>query len=40
MGTEMSKDEATLIRRAREGDPSAFAEIYDRYQSIATSSIG
>jgi len=32
MGTEMSKDEATLIRRAREGDPSAFAEIYDRYQ--------
>jgi len=28
----MSKDEARLIQRAKEGDPAAFAEIYDRYQ--------
>jgi len=28
----MSKDEIRLIRRAKEGDPAAFAEIYDRYQ--------
>jgi RNA polymerase sigma-70 factor (ECF subfamily) len=28
----MSKDEATLIQRAKEGDPAAFAEIYDRHQ--------
>jgi len=28
----MSKDEARLIQRAREGDPAAFAEIYDLYQ--------
>ncbi|MEA3345440.1 MAG: sigma-70 family RNA polymerase sigma factor [Chloroflexota bacterium] len=28
----MSKDEARLIRRAKEGDPAAFAEIYDRHQ--------
>ncbi len=28
----MSKDEAKLIRRAKEGDPTAFAEIYDRHQ--------
>ena len=26
------KDEATLIQRAKEGDPAAFAEIYDRHQ--------
>ena len=26
------KDEARLIQRAREGDPAAFAEIYDRHQ--------
>lgn len=28
----MSKDEARLIQRAKKGDPSAFAELYDRYQ--------
>lgn len=28
----MSKDEARLIQRAKDGDPTAFAEIYDRYQ--------
>ncbi|HIQ01869.1 MAG TPA: hypothetical protein EYH30_07035, partial [Anaerolineales bacterium] len=28
----MFKNEAGLIQRAREGDPAAFAEIYDRYQ--------
>jgi len=28
----MSKDEARLIQRAKEGDPAAFAEIYDRHQ--------
>jgi len=30
----MSKDEATLIQRAKEGDPAAFAEIYDRHQPV------
>jgi len=29
---EMSEEEARLIRRAKAGDPDAFAEIYDRYQ--------
>jgi RNA polymerase sigma-70 factor (ECF subfamily) len=29
---EMSKDEANLIQQAKEGDPAAFAEIYDRHQ--------
>jgi len=28
----MSKDELGLIQRAKEGDPTAFAEIYDRHQ--------
>jgi len=28
----MSKEEAKLIQRAKRGDPTAFAEIYDRYQ--------
>ncbi|MBL7064892.1 MAG: sigma-70 family RNA polymerase sigma factor [Anaerolineae bacterium] len=28
----MSRDETRLIQRAREGDPAAFAEIYDRHQ--------
>jgi RNA polymerase sigma-70 factor (ECF subfamily) len=28
----MSKDEAGLIQRAKTGDTSAFAELYDRYQ--------
>jgi RNA polymerase sigma-70 factor (ECF subfamily) len=28
----MSKDEGRLIQRAKKGDPSAFAELYDRYQ--------
>ncbi len=28
----MSKDEARLVQRAKEGDPTAFAEIYDRHQ--------
>jgi RNA polymerase sigma-70 factor (ECF subfamily) len=28
----MSQDEARLIQRAKKGDPSAFAELYDRYQ--------
>ena len=28
----MSKEEAKLIQRAKEGDPAALAEIYDRYQ--------
>ena len=28
----MSDEEARLIRRAKAGDPDAFAEIYDRYQ--------
>jgi RNA polymerase sigma-70 factor (ECF subfamily) len=28
----MPNDEASLIRRAKKGDPAAFAEIYDRYQ--------
>jgi RNA polymerase sigma-70 factor (ECF subfamily) len=28
----MSKDEARLIQRAKKGDPSAFAELYDQYQ--------
>ncbi|MDY6875123.1 MAG: sigma-70 family RNA polymerase sigma factor [Chloroflexota bacterium] len=28
----MSNDEARLIQRAKEGDPAAFAEIYDQHQ--------
>lgn len=28
----MSRDEARLIQRAKEGDPTAFAEIYDQQQ--------
>ena len=28
----MPRDEASLIRRAKQGDPAAFAEIYDRLQ--------
>lgn len=28
----MSNDEAMLIQRAKKGDPTAFAEIYDRHQ--------
>lgn len=28
----MSQDEAQLIQRAKNGDPAAFAEIYDRHQ--------
>ncbi|MFQ6099926.1 MAG: RNA polymerase sigma factor [Anaerolineae bacterium] len=28
----MSEDEARLIQRAKKGDPTAFAEIYDRHQ--------
>jgi len=28
----MSRDEARLIQRAKEGDPAAFAEIYDQQQ--------
>lgn len=28
----MTEDEAKLIQRAKRGDPTAFAEIYDRYQ--------
>ncbi len=28
----MSRDETELIQRAKEGDPAAFAEIYDRHQ--------
>jgi len=28
----MSRNEARLIQRAQEGDPAAFAEIYDRHQ--------
>lgn len=28
----MSKDEDRLIQRAKTGDPTAFAELYDRYQ--------
>ena len=28
----MSRDEASLIQRAKEGEPAAFAEIYDRHQ--------
>jgi RNA polymerase sigma-70 factor (ECF subfamily) len=28
----MSKDEARLIQRAKQGDPNAFTEIYDRHQ--------
>jgi RNA polymerase sigma-70 factor (ECF subfamily) len=27
----MSRDEARLVQRAKEGDPAAFAEIYNRY---------
>jgi RNA polymerase sigma-70 factor (ECF subfamily) len=29
----MTEDEARLIQRAKEGDPDAFAEIYDRHQA-------
>jgi len=29
---EMSRDEARLIQRAKEGDPAAFAKIYDQHQ--------
>jgi len=29
---EMSSDEARLIQQAKEGDPAAFAEIYNRHQ--------
>jgi len=28
----MANDEAALIQRAKDGDPAAFAEIYDRHQ--------
>jgi len=28
----MSRDETRLVQRAKEGDPAAFAELYDRYQ--------
>jgi RNA polymerase sigma-70 factor (ECF subfamily) len=28
----MSEEEAALVKRAREGDPAAFSEIYDRHQ--------
>jgi RNA polymerase sigma-70 factor, ECF subfamily len=28
----MSKDEVRLIQRAKQGDPTAFAELYDRHQ--------
>jgi RNA polymerase sigma-70 factor (ECF subfamily) len=28
----MSKDEIRLIQRAKQGDPTAFAELYDRHQ--------
>jgi len=28
----MPREEATLLQRAKEGDPAAFAEIYDEYQ--------
>ena len=28
----MSRDETELIQRAKEGEPAAFAEIYDRHQ--------
>ncbi len=30
----MSEDEARLVQRAKEGDPAAFTEIYDRYQPL------
>ncbi|HUV88383.1 MAG TPA: sigma-70 family RNA polymerase sigma factor [Anaerolineae bacterium] len=30
----MSSDEAQLLQRAKEGDPAAFAEIYDLYQPL------
>ena len=28
----MSRDETRLVQRAKEGDPAAFAELYDQYQ--------
>ena len=28
----MTRDETALIQRAKEGDPAAFAELYDQYQ--------
>ena len=31
-GKKTSKDESTLIQQAKEGDRTAFAEIYDRHQ--------
>ena len=30
-GPEHASEDAVLVRRAREGDPSAFARLYDRY---------
>lgn len=34
MSSKTLNEEAKLIQRAKAGDPSAFAEIYDRYQPV------